>query len=192
MLRQQVFLCHSLNTGFLVSKPSTDDNKSCKSMPIFSRCSKTLTTFATEYLSEVKFNPLKPIEVLAITYFIRGLMTFQSLMVLLEQGCIEDAVALCRTLLQGYYRLAAIAADPTVINRIFATAVNDQKRRFEFYKSDRLKLPANVTIDLDAKIAEAEAEIKKLGGVLPSKNFIWHPQSFCVLPPKMTHPKSLS
>ena len=91
-------------------------------------------------------------------------MTFQSLVLLLEQGCIEDAVALCRTLLQGYYRLAAIAADPTVINRVFATAVNDQKRRFEFYKSGRLKLPANVTIDLDAKIAEAEAEIKKLGG----------------------------
>jgi hypothetical protein len=62
-------------------------------------------------------------------------------------------------------KLAAIAADPTVINRIFATAVNDQKKRFEFYKSGRLKLPANVVnIDLDAKIAEAEAEIKKLGG----------------------------
>ena len=83
----------------------------------------------------------------------------------MERGCIEDACALCRTLLQGYYRLAAIAADPTVINRIFATAVNDQKKRLEFYKSGRLKLPANVVnIDLDAKIAEAEAEIKKLGG----------------------------
>jgi hypothetical protein len=126
---------------------------------------KDLNDVCHEYLDQGRFNGHNPVEVLAIAYFIRGLMTFQSLIMLLERGCIEDACALCRTLLQGYYRIAAIAANPTVINRIFATGVNDQKRRLEFYKSGRLKLPANVTnIDLDAKIAEAEAEIKKLGG----------------------------
>jgi hypothetical protein len=105
---------------------------------------KDLNEVCHEYLAQAKFNDHNAVEVLAISYFIRGLMTFQSLIVLLERGCIEDACALCR---------------------IFATAVNDQKRRLEFYKSGGLKLPGDVTnVDLDAKIAEAEAEIKKRGG----------------------------
>jgi hypothetical protein len=129
---------------------------------------KDLSDVCHEYLSEAKFNAREPSQVLAVAYFIRGLMTFQSVVLLLQSGCIEDACALCRTLLQGYYRLAALAKDPAVINRIFASAVNDQKKRLEFYKSGKkLKLPAHVAgIDLDAKIAEAEAEIKKLGGSL--------------------------
>jgi hypothetical protein len=40
----------------------------------------------------------------------RGLMTFQSLVILSEYGCIEDVRALCRTLLQACFRLAAIEA----------------------------------------------------------------------------------
>ena len=92
-------------------------------------------------------------------------MSFQSLVLLLQWGFIEDVCAHCRTLLQAYYRLAALAKDPTVINRIFASAVNDQKKRLESYKSGRLKIPGVLAdIDWDAKIAEAEAEIRNLGG----------------------------
>jgi len=110
---------------------------------------KDLNDVCHEYLGQAKFNIHEPIEVLAVAYFIRGLMSFQSLVLLLQCGCMEDVCALCRTLVQAYYRLAAIAANPTVINRIFASAVNDQKRRLEFYKSGRLKLPANVSnVDL--------------------------------------------
>lgn len=151
--------------GFLgVEGEQTRQKLSQKYSEIFGLM-KDLSEVCHDYLGQAKFNIQNPVEVLAITYFIRGLMTFQSLIMLLERGCIEDACALCRTLLQGYYRLAAIAADPSVINRIFATAVNDQKKRLEFYKSGRLTLPANVAdIDLDAKIAETQTEITKLGG----------------------------
>ena len=50
------------------------------------------------------------------------MMTFQSLIIRSEHGCIEDVRALCRTVLQACFRLAAIATDPTVVNRIAASA----------------------------------------------------------------------
>jgi len=129
--------------GFLGVEAEQTQQKILGKYPELFALMKDLNDVCHEYLGEAKFNIREPTEVLAVTYFIRGLMTFQSLTVLLERGCIEDAVALCRTLLQAYYRLASLAKDPTIINRIFATAVNDQKRRLEFYKSGNLKLPTN-------------------------------------------------
>jgi hypothetical protein len=124
-----------------------------------------LNSVCHQYLRSAKFNQSDSIHVLSVAYFIRGLMTFQSLILLLEHGYIEDVCSSARTLLQSYYRLSAIANKPSVINRIMASAVNDQKKRLEYYKIGRLKRPSGITdVDLDAKIAEAEAEIKRLGG----------------------------
>jgi hypothetical protein len=101
----------------------------------------------------------------AITYFMRGLTTFQSLIILLERGCIEDVLALSRTLLQACFRLAAIAADPSVINRIVASAIEEDRKRLSRFKSGLLKMPPGASqVDLDAKIADKTAAIQRLGG----------------------------
>src|SRR5262249_47744328 len=101
----------------------------------------------------------------AISYFMRGLMTFQSLVILSEHGCMDDVRALCRTLLQACFRLAAIAADTTMINRIVANAADLDRKRLNFYKSGLLKIPPGMgNVDWDAKIAEKDALIQKLGG----------------------------
>jgi len=119
-----------------------------------------------EYLRTAKYHQEEGAEVFAISYFMRGLMTFQSLIILSEHGCIEDVRALCRTLLQACFRLAAIATDPIVINRILASAVDLDRQRLKFFKSGELKMmpPGASNVDLDAKIAEKDAEIQKLGG----------------------------
>src|SRR5262249_55296851 len=84
-----------------------------------------------------------------------------------EHGCIDDVRALCRTLLQACFRLAAIAADPAVVNRIVATAVDLDRKRLRFYKSGQLRIPTGMeNVDWDAKIAEKDALIQKLGGSL--------------------------
>jgi hypothetical protein len=69
------------------------------------------------------------------------LMTFQSLIILAERGCVEDIRALCRTLLQAHFRLAAIAADPMVINRILASACDLDRERLKRFKSGAFKMP---------------------------------------------------
>jgi hypothetical protein len=126
---------------------------------------KDLNDISHEYLRRLELNPRNRSHWFAATWFIRGMMTFQSVLLLLERGCIEDASALCRTLLQAYIRLAAIAADPRVINRILATAFSDQRKRLGFYKTRRLKLSSNAApVNLDALIAKKDAEIQKLGG----------------------------
>jgi len=117
-----------------------------------------------EYLRSAKFDYQSLPQLYAISYFIRGLMTFQSLIILSEHGCIEDVGALCRTLLQAYFRLAAIAADPTVINRILASAIDLDRKRLKLFKSGVFKIPPGAeAVDFDAKIAEKDAEIQKLG-----------------------------
>jgi len=70
---------------------------------------KDLNDVCHEYLGKAKYHQEEGAEVFAISYFMRGLMTFQSLVILSECGCIEDVRALCRTLLQACFRLAAIA-----------------------------------------------------------------------------------
>jgi Family of unknown function (DUF5677) len=120
-----------------------------------------------EYLGKSKYRDGEGAEVFAISYFMRGLMTFQSLLILSEYGCIEDIRALCRTLLQACFRLAAIAVDPTVINRILASAIDLDRKRLKLFKSGALKIPPGAAaVDFDAKIAEKDAEIQKLGGSL--------------------------
>jgi hypothetical protein len=126
---------------------------------------KDLNDISHEYLRRLELNPRNRSHWFAATWFIRGMMTFQSVLLLLERGCIEDASALCRTLLQAYIRLVAIAADPRVINRILATAFSDQRKRLGFYETRKLKLPPNTApVDLDALILKKDAEIQKLGG----------------------------
>jgi hypothetical protein len=128
---------------------------------------KDLNTVCHEYLRTAKFDRQSVPQVYAISYFIRGLMTFQSLAILSEHGCVADVRALCRTLLQACFRLAAIATDPTVINRILASAVDRDRQRLRFFKSGVLKIPPGAeVVDFDAKIAEKDAEIKRLGGSL--------------------------
>jgi hypothetical protein len=82
-------------------------------------------------------------------------MTFQSLIILLEHGCIEDVRALCRTLLQACFRLVAIATDPMVVNRIVASALDLDRQRLKLFKTGELKMPPGKgNVDLDVKIAE--------------------------------------
>jgi hypothetical protein len=124
-----------------------------------------LNDICHEYLRTAKYHHGEGIDVSAVSYFMRGLMTFQSLIVLLERGCIEDVRALCRTLLQACFRLAAIAIDPTVVNRIVASALDLDRQRLRHFKSGVLKMPPGASdVDLDAKIAEPDAKIRTLGG----------------------------
>jgi len=126
---------------------------------------KELNAVCHEYMTTVKCNWQSRPTFQAISYFIRGLMTYQSLIILSEHGCIDDVRALCRTLLQACFRLAAIAADPTVIDRIVANAVDLDRKRLRFFKSGTLRIPPGAeNIDWDAKIAEKDALIQKLGG----------------------------
>ena len=81
-----------------------------------------LNDVSHEYLRGLRLDLQNEFHIFTVTYFIRGLSTFQSLIILLEHGCIDDARALCRTLLHTHFRLAAIAAKPSVLNRIRATA----------------------------------------------------------------------
>lgn len=118
-----------------------------------------------DYLCKLKFHQEEGAEVYAVTYFMRGLVTFQSLVILSEHGCLEDVRALCRTLLQACFRLAAIATDPTVINRILASAVDLDRKRLKLFKSGAFNIPPGADpVDFDAKITEKDAEIQKLGG----------------------------
>jgi Family of unknown function (DUF5677) len=126
---------------------------------------KELNDVCHEYLRTAKYHHGEGVDVSAVSYFMRGLMTFQSLIILSERGCIEDVRALCRTLLQACFRLAAIATDPTVVNRIVASALDLDRKRLKHFRSGVLKMPPGASnVDLDAKIAEIDAAIEKLGG----------------------------
>jgi hypothetical protein len=126
---------------------------------------KDLNDVCHEYLRTAKYHHGQGAHVSAVSYFMRGLMTFQSLIILSEHGCIEDVRALCRTLLQACFRLAAIAIDPTVVNRIVASALDLHRKRLKLFKSGELKMPPDASsVDLDAQIAEIDAGIQKLGG----------------------------
>jgi uncharacterized protein DUF5677 len=126
---------------------------------------KDLNDVCHEYLRTAKYHHGQGAHVAAVSYFMRGLMTFQSLIILSEHGCIEDVRALCRTLLQACFRLAAIAIDPTVVNRIVASALDLDRKRLKLFKSGELKMPPDASsVDLEAQIAEIDAGIQKLGG----------------------------
>jgi uncharacterized protein DUF5677 len=117
-----------------------------------------------EYLSGLRIDREAEIEVFTIAYFIRGLKTFQSLILLLEGGMLDDVRVLGRTLLHTHFRLAALANDPSVLRRIRASSLLEQKKRLESYKSGKRKIPANaIKVDLDPLIAQAEGQLKKLG-----------------------------
>ena len=95
---------------------------------------KDLNDICHEYLCTAKYHHGEGLHVSAVSYFMRGLMTFQSLIILSERGCIEDVRALCRTLLQVCFRLAAIATDPNVVNRIVASALDLDRKRLRLFK----------------------------------------------------------
>jgi hypothetical protein len=131
---------------------------------------KDLNDICHEYLCTAKYHHGEGLHVSAVSYFMRGLMTFQRLIILSERGCIEDVRALCRTLLQVCFRLAAIATDPTVVNRIVASALDLDRKRLRLFKSGELKMPpGTMDVDLDAKIAELDAAIEKLGGSMATE-----------------------
>ena len=118
-----------------------------------------------EYLGGLRIDRQAETEVFTIAYFIRGLKTFQSLILLLERGTLDDVRVLGRTLLHTHFRLAALANDPTVLKRIRASALVEQKKRLESYKLGKRKVPANANkVDLDQLIAQAESQLQKLGG----------------------------
>lgn len=126
---------------------------------------KDLNDICHEYLGTAKYHHGEPIDVSAVSYFMRGLMTFQSLIILSERGCIEDVRALCRTLLQACFRLAALATDPTVVNRIMTSALDLDRKRLRLFRSGELKMPPDTSnVDLDAELAILDAAIEKLGG----------------------------
>lgn len=118
-----------------------------------------------EYLSGLRIDREAETEVFTIAYFIRGLKTFQSLILLLERGMLDDVRVLGRTLLHTHFRLAALANDPAVLKRIRASALLEQKKRLESYKSGKRKVPANANkVDLDQLIAQAQSQLQKMGG----------------------------
>lgn len=124
-----------------------------------------LNDICHEYLSGLRIDCEAETEVFTIAYFIRGLKTFQSLILLLERGMLDDVRVLGRTLLHTHFRLAALANDPAVLKRIRASALLEQKKRLESYKSGKRKVPANANnIDLDQLIAQAQSQLQKMGG----------------------------
>src|ERR1700737_4356120 len=101
---------------------------------------KELNDISHEYLRAAKYHHEHGAHVSAVSYFVRGLMTFQSLIMLSEHGCIEDVRARCRTLLQACFRLAAIATDPYVVNRIVTSALDLDRKRLKLFKFGELKM----------------------------------------------------
>jgi hypothetical protein len=104
--------------GFLGAEADKDRQQILQKYADLFALLKDLNSICHEYLRTAKCNYQSFPYFQVSTYFMRGLMTFQSLVILSERGCIEDVRALCRTLLQASVRLAAIAVDSTVIYRI--------------------------------------------------------------------------
>jgi hypothetical protein len=96
---------------------------------------KDLNDVCHEYLRTAKYHHGQGAQVSAVSYFMRGLMTFQSLISSQNTAALKDVRTLCRTLLQACFRLAAIATDPTVVNRIVASALDLDRKRLKLFKS---------------------------------------------------------
>src|SRR6267378_7641078 len=120
-----ISLCLLLEHGFFGAEADETRQKLRQKYSQLLTLLKDLNDISHEYLRGLKYNPGDRRQWFAVAWLIRGLMTFQSVLALLERGCIEDACALSRTLLQAYIRLAAIAADPRVLNRILAAALSE-------------------------------------------------------------------
>jgi Family of unknown function (DUF5677) len=154
-----------LENGFLGTEAEQRRQQILQGYAEFFALLKELNCICHEYLRTTKYHHGEGSHTSAVSYFMRGLMTFQSLIILSEHGCVEDVFALSRTLLQVRFRLAAIAADPAVVNRIVANALDLDRQRLRRYKSGELKMPPDAShVDLDAKIAELDDAIEKHGG----------------------------
>src|ERR1700730_16770286 len=107
-----------------------------------------------QYLREHQVNSRSGPEVFATAYFARGLTCFQSIVALAERGFTDDIRAICRTLVQVFFRLAALSKDPRVINRLVASAESRRRQRASLFQSGDVKPPPNVAaVDWNAKIA---------------------------------------
>ena len=117
-----------------------------------------------QYLREHQVNSRSGPEVFATAYFARGLTCFQSIVALAERGFIDDVRAICRTLVEVYFRLAAISKDPQVITRLVASAESLRKKRAVLFQSGVIKAPPDAEkVDWNTKIAEVDAELDKIG-----------------------------
>jgi hypothetical protein len=82
----------------------------------------------------------------------------------------SNTLPLANAIIQVCFRLAAIATDPNVVNRIVASALDLDRKRLRLFKSGELKMsPGTINVDLDAKIAELDAAIQKLGGSMATE-----------------------
>jgi hypothetical protein len=123
-----------------------------------------LNSLCHEYLLRLQTASRTEPNIWTATLFIRGLLCFQSIVILSERGLIEDVAALCRTLLQVHFRSAAIAQDSSVIARLKAAAESLRKKRAEGFRSGKMPAPPDVaSIDWSAKIAEIDGILDKLG-----------------------------
>lgn len=123
-----------------------------------------LNDICHEYLRAIRTAPRTEPNVWTGTLYIRGLLCFQSIVILSERGLIEDATALCRTLLQVHFKTAAVAQDRSVISRLKATAESLRKRRAQGFQSGRLSVPSNVAdVDWATKIAEIDEILGQIG-----------------------------
>jgi Family of unknown function (DUF5677) len=130
---------------------------------VFARLNE-LNDICHEYLVALQKASRTEPKVWTAAFYIRGLLCFQSIVILSERGLIEDATALCRTLLQVHFRTAAIAQDHTVISRLKATAESLRKKRAQGFESGKLATPTNVSdVDWKIKIAEIDAILDELG-----------------------------
>jgi hypothetical protein len=117
-----------------------------------------------EYLRDLTINNKNGREVFATAYFARGLTCFQSIVALGERGFTDDIRAICRALVQIFFRLAALSKDPRVINRLVASAESRRRQRASLFQAGDVKLPPNVAaVDWNAKIAELDAALDKIG-----------------------------
>jgi hypothetical protein len=118
-----------------------------------------------EYLRELTINNKNGPQVFAAAYFARGLTCFQSIVALGERGFTDDMRAICRTLVQIFFRFAALSKKPqVVINRLVASAESLRKKRLLLFQSGVNKPPPNtVEVDWNAKIAEVDAALDEIG-----------------------------
>ena len=118
-----------------------------------------------EYRRELQVDNKNGPQVFAAAYFARGLTCFQSIVALGERGFTDDLRAICRTLVQVFFRLAALSEKPQeVINRLVASAESRRRQRLTLFQSGDVKPPPNVAaVDWNVKIAELDAALDKIG-----------------------------
>jgi hypothetical protein len=86
-----------LEHGFLGAEGDKTREQILKKYAEFFARLKELNDICHEYLRNLKLNHEHEFEVFTVAYFIRGLITFQSLIVLLERGCLDDVRVLWST-----------------------------------------------------------------------------------------------